>query len=148
MSSGTPIARRQVLRGGALAAPLLLAACGATGGAGDGPAPAVKQPVKLAYLLHNATKREVDERHVPEYKEKNPHVDVEFSIIPDAELTAKITSLFAAGSGPEIYNPSNGPSTAFIDRGWAAEVDYRAIGLRSAQGLVDAYAWPTALDGW
>ncbi|MDQ3702987.1 MAG: extracellular solute-binding protein [Chloroflexota bacterium] len=148
MSSGTPLSRRQTLRGGALAAPLLLAACGATEGAGDAPAPAVKQPVKLTYLLHNTTKREVDERHVPEYKEKNPHVDVEFSIIPDAELTPKITSLFAAGSGPEIYNPSNGPSTAFIDRGWAAEVDYRAIGLRSAQGLVDAYAWPTALDGW
>jgi multiple sugar transport system substrate-binding protein len=124
----------------------LLAACGAPGG---GPPEAqTKAPVKLIYLLHNNTKRGVDETHVPEYKEKNPHVEVEFSIVPDAELSAKITSLFAAGSGPEIYNPSNGPSTAFLDRGWAAEVDYKAIGLGSAQKLVDAYAWPTALDGW
>ena len=27
-------------------------------------------------------------------------------------------------------------------------MDYKAIGLGSAQKLVDAYAWPTALDGW
>ncbi len=94
MSIGITISRRRTLSGGAVTAPLLLAACGATGGAGDGPAPAVKQPVKLTYLLHNATKREVDERHVPEYKEKNPHIDVEFSMIPDAELTAKITFFF------------------------------------------------------
>jgi multiple sugar transport system substrate-binding protein len=104
--------------------------------------------VKLTYLLHNSTKKQVDETKFPEYKAQNPHVDLEFSLVPDADLTGKITSLFAAGSGPEIYNPFSGPSTAFLDHGWAAEVDYRAIGLRNAQGLVDAYAWPTALDGW
>jgi len=131
-----------------MTAPLLLAACGGPAGGGEGAPQAAKKPVKLTYLLHNTTKKQVDEQHIGEYKDKNPHVDVEFSLVPDAELAGKITSLFAAGTGPEIFNPSSSPSTVMIDRGWAAEVDYKAIGLGSAQKLVDAYAWPTALDGW
>jgi multiple sugar transport system substrate-binding protein len=141
--------RRMVTRGAALVAGLgglAVAACGAPDG---GPAESrSKQPVRLTYVLHNTTKKEVDERHVPEYTEKNPHVTVEFSLVPDAELTAKITSLFAAGSGPELFNPSSSPAAGFIDRGVAAEVNYRAIGLGSAQKLVDAYAFPGALDGY
>jgi multiple sugar transport system substrate-binding protein len=142
------VSRRGCLVGAGAAAPFLLTACGASGGAGESPASAVKQPVALTYLLHNTTKKETDERHVPEYKERNPHVSVEFSLVPDSELSGKISSLFAAGTGPDIFNPSSAPSPLMIDRGWAAEVDYKAIGLGSAQKLVDAYAWPTALDGW
>ncbi len=142
------ISRRGILGGAAVTAPLLLAACGGSAGSGDGAPQAAKKPVRLTYVLHNTVKKETDERHVSEYKEKNPHVDVEFSLVPDAELAGKITSLFAAGSGPEIFNPSSSPAAGMIDRGWTAEVDYKAIGLGSAQKLVDAYAWPTALDGW
>jgi multiple sugar transport system substrate-binding protein len=138
-----------VTRSAALAAGLgglAAAACGAPGG---GPAERQsKKPVRLTYVLHNSTKKEVDEKHVPEYTGTNPHVTVEFSLVPDAELTAKLTSLFAAGSGPELFNPSSSPAAGFIDRGVAAEVNYRAIGLGSAQKLVDAYAFPGALDGY
>jgi len=141
--------RRMVTRSAALAAGLgglAAAACGAPGG---GPAERQsKKPVRLTYVLHNSTKKEVDEKHVPEYTGTNPHVTVEFSLVPDAELTAKLTSLFAAGSGPELFNPSSSPAAGFIDRGVAAEVNYRAIGLGSAQKLVDAYAFPGALDGY
>jgi multiple sugar transport system substrate-binding protein len=125
---------------------LALAACGAPGA--SAPDNATKKPVRLTYLLHNTTKKEVDEKHIAEYKDKNPHVTVEFSLVPDAELTAKITSLFAGGSSPEIFNPSSSPAAGMIDRGWAAEVDYRAIGLGTAQKFVDAYDFPGALDGY
>src|SRR5262249_26079831 len=77
--------RRAVARlagGGALAG--VLAACGAPGGAGEGAAPAAKAPVRLTYVLHNTAKRDVDAKHVPEYTDKNPHVSVEFSLVPDA----------------------------------------------------------------
>src|SRR5687768_2275684 len=147
---GQHTSRRGVFgQGAALAAGvggLALAACGAPGGAGT--ESQTKQPVRLTYVLHNTTKKSVDEKHVAEYTEKNPHVTIEFSLVPDAELTAKITSLFAAGSGPEIFNPSSSPAAAFIDRGFASEVDYKAIGLGSAQKFVDAYAFPGALDGY
>jgi multiple sugar transport system substrate-binding protein len=141
--------RRGLAAGGAAAAGVLaLAACGAPAGSEGADGTQTKKPVTLTYILHNTTKKGVDETHVPEYKEKNPHVSVEFALVPDAELTGKITALFAAGTGPEIYNPSSSPSTGMIDRGWAAEIDTRAIGLGSTQKLIDAYAWPTALDGY
>jgi multiple sugar transport system substrate-binding protein len=122
------------------------AACGAP--TTSGPESQTKKPVRITYVLHNNTKKGVDEKHVPEYVEKNPHVTVEFSIVPDAELTAKVTSLFAAGSSPEIFNPSSSPSTGMIDRGWAAEIDYKTIGLGSAQKFVDSYASSTPVDGY
>src|SRR5262245_28786461 len=122
------------------------AACGAP--TTSGPETQTKKPVRITYVLHNNTKKGVDEKHVPEYVEKNPHVTVEFSIVPDAELTAKVTSLFAAGSSPEIFNPSSSPSTGMIDRGWAAEIDYKTIGLGSAQKFVDSYASSTPVDGY
>jgi multiple sugar transport system substrate-binding protein len=147
-SKGLSRRRAAVLLGGGASLAGVLAACGAPGGAGGGQAQAVKQPVHLTYVLHNSTKRDVDAKHVPEYTEKNPHVTVEFSIVPDAELAGKITSMFAAGSGPEIYNPSSSPSTGMIDRGWAAEIDYKAIGLGSAQKFADAYATANAVDGY
>jgi multiple sugar transport system substrate-binding protein len=112
------------------------------------PGAETKKPVRLTYVLHNSAKKGVDEKHFPEYKEKNPHVDLDFSLVPAGDLTAKITSLFAAGSGPEIYNDWSGATTAYMDRGWAVEIDYKGIGLGSAQKLTEAYAWPGALDGW
>ncbi len=145
------VLRRTVVQtvagGGVALTAAFFAACGADTGTA-GPGADRKKPVHLTYLLHNSTKKGVDEKHVPEYKEKNPHVDVEFTLIPDAELTGKITSLFAAGSSPEIYNPWSGATTGLIDKGWAAEIDYKAIGLGSQQKLLDSYAWPGALDGW
>jgi len=140
----TIAARLAVPAAGSLA--VFAAACGAP--STGGPESQTKKPVHITYLLHNTTKRDVDTKHVPEYTEKNPHVTVEFTIVPDADLTAKITSLFAAGTGPEIYNPSSSPSTAFIDRGLAAEIDYKAIGLGSAQKFVDSYASSTPVDGY
>src|SRR6266540_2615175 len=142
------VMRRSVLRAGIPAATVLtLAACGTGAGTAE-PSNERKKPVRITYVLHNSTKKSVDEKHVPEYTEKNPHVTVEFSLVPAGDLTAKITSLFAAGSGPEIYNDWSGATTAYLDRGWATEIDYKAIGLGSAQKLTDAYAWPGALDGW
>jgi multiple sugar transport system substrate-binding protein len=141
--------RRQMVAGSASVAAmsaLALAGCGAP--TSSGPESQTKKPVRITYMLHNTTKMGVDQKHVPEYTEKNPHVSVEFAQVPDADLTAKITSLFAAGSGPEIYNPSSSPSTSFIDRGWAAEIDYKAIGLGSAQKFVDSYASSTPVDGY
>ena len=141
------VGRRSVLGAVSAVGVLALAACGAGEGAAGQKAES-KKPVRITYVLHNSNKKGVDEKHVPEYVEKNPHVTVEFSLVPAGDLTAKITSLFAAGSGPEIYNDWSGATTAYMDRGWAAEIDYKAIGLGSAQKLVDAYAYPSALDGW
>jgi multiple sugar transport system substrate-binding protein len=148
IAARSTLRRRCLLGAATLAGGAALAACGAGDAAPASEGARTKGPVTLTYVLHNSSKQEVDQRHLPEYKEKNPHVTVEYSLVPDAELPTKITSLFAAGSAPEIFNPSSNPSTAMIDRGWTAEIDYKAIGLGSAQRLVDAYAWPTALDGW
>lgn len=137
--------RRRALGAAALVPALAAAACSAPPA---GSPPPTKAPVHLTYLLHNATKMQVDQRHLPEYTAQNPHVTVEFSQVPDSELSGKITALFAAGTGPEIYNPWSGASTGFIARGWAAEIDTKALGLGSVQKLIDAYAWPGALDGW
>ncbi|MGH2366738.1 MAG: extracellular solute-binding protein [Chloroflexota bacterium] len=148
MNGATNTTRRRLgLLTAGISGAALAAACGPAPESGS-PETATKQPVKLIYLLHNSTKAEVDQRHFPEYQAQNPHVEVEFSLVKDSELTEKITTLFVAGSAPEIYNPFSGPSAGFLDRGWAAEIDYRAIGLGSAQKLQDAYAWPGALDGW
>src|SRR5262249_54405811 len=59
-----------------LVAGLALASCGADREGTAGPGAERHKPVRLTYVLHNATKKGVDEKHFPEYKERNPHVDL------------------------------------------------------------------------
>jgi multiple sugar transport system substrate-binding protein len=68
--------------------------------------------------------------------------------VPDAELREKTTTLFVGGDAPELHIPLGDHAIAYIDRGWAAEADYRAIGLKGAQAFADQYGWQQALDQW
>jgi multiple sugar transport system substrate-binding protein len=127
---------------------VLLAACAGPGAGTEGNPAAAKKPITLRLLSHNNNQREIFKRHDPAFMAQNPHITIEYMHVPDAELREKTTTLFVAGDGPELHIPQGDHAIAYIDRGWAAEVDYRTVGLRGAQGLVDAYAWQQALDQW
>lgn len=142
------LTRRTALGGLASAGAVLLAACGGQGGTTEPRAGLARKPVTVRLLSHNPNQREVFQRHEAAHKAQNPHVTVEYMHVPDTELAEKTTTLFVAGDGPELHVPQGDHAMAYIDRGWAAEVDYRAAGLKGAQGLTDAYAWKEALDQW
>ena len=142
------LTRRTALGATTGGAGALVAACAGAGPSGSQQPAAAKKPVTLRLLSHNDNQRAVFQRHEPTFKAQNPHVTVEYMHVPDAELAEKTTTLFVAGDAPELHIPQGDHAIAYIDRGWAAEVDYRAIGLKGAQDLAGAYAWQQALDQW
>ncbi|HEX4202228.1 MAG TPA: sugar ABC transporter substrate-binding protein [Chthoniobacterales bacterium] len=53
-------------------------------------------------LLSNASTQNVIQGLLKEYHEKNPDIDFQISIIPDASLLAKLNTLITAGQFPDI----------------------------------------------
>ena len=143
------ITRRTVFRTGVpVLSAAALAACGGPGAGSDQVPTAARKPVTLRLLSHNNNQREIFTRHEPAFKAQHPHVTTEFMHVPDAELGEKLTTLNVAGDAPELSIPQGDHAIAYIDRGWLADVDYRAIGMKGAQDLSNAYAWQQALDQW
>ncbi|MBI3972880.1 MAG: extracellular solute-binding protein [Chloroflexi bacterium] len=126
-----------------------LSACEAPGRQ-HAPESKVKAPFTLTMVLHNSNAKRIYERHFPEFKEKQSHVDAEWvlsSAIPGKEShEKKIATLIVAGTPPDIFIPWMQPGGAFLARGWAAPIDATAVGFGSVNQVLDQYAWREALD--
>jgi multiple sugar transport system substrate-binding protein len=164
--------RRFLLAGTGLAGAALLAACGqAAPTAAPTAAPAATKPaeaaaakptvaaakpaaasgakVKVNYWSHDFKPRvELDKKYFPEFQQKYPNVEaVDYDTAP-GNYNDKLQTAMAAGTGPDLYNLFDGLAPSFIDRGFAAEIDYSAIGVVSPDALIDQYAWKGVLDGY
>src|SRR5437867_2405695 len=160
--------RRFLLAGTGLAGAALLAACGqaaptaAPAATKPAEAPAAKPTVaaaapaqaggakvKINYWSHGFMPRiELDKKYFPEFQQKYPQVEaIEYDAAP-GKYEDKLQTAMAAGTGPDLYNLFDGLVPSFIDRGFAAEIDYSAIGVASPDALIDQYAWKGVLDGW
>ena len=113
------------------------------------PAQAGGGKIKLNYWSHDFAPRvQLDKKYFPDFLSKYPNVEtVEYDTSP-GNYNDKLQTAMAAGTGPDLYNLFDGLAPSFIDRGFAAEIDYAAIGVASPEALIDQYAWKGVLDGY
>ena len=103
---GWGVSRRGFL-GGATAAAFgpVLAACGASSGAGDvaGAASMPKEPVLLTYITWvGADQVALMQKAADVVKQKHPNIGVEVQTIPQAQMILKPTTMAAAGIPPDV----------------------------------------------
>jgi multiple sugar transport system substrate-binding protein len=104
MTKGT--SRRSVVLGAAAALPAAaLAACGQSGGTAT---TAEKKPATIQYWARYAGAiGEVEEKSLPVFKTKFPHLTVERTFIGAGSydnLLEKVTTSFASGTPPDVFN--------------------------------------------
>src|SRR5688500_18991033 len=95
------ISRRSVMLNAAMGG--ALAACGTAGGDGS-TSSAAKRPATISYLARYAGAiGEVEEKSIPVFKAKFPHITVERTYIGSGSYDAlleKVTTGFASGTAP------------------------------------------------
>lgn len=95
-----------------------------------------QDPVTVTLWMHNHAPRvAIDEELIAEFMEENPHITVEYEVVPDY-FTALQTAL-AAGAGPDVFNQFTLYNAQFYAQGMLAEVDPVAMGY---QTIEDVYA--------
>ena len=100
------------------------------------------EPVIVVYCAHNFTPRvELDEKYIAEFMEMNPHITVEYEVIP-ADFDQKLRTALAAGTGPDLFAQWNGDMGTFYAQGAIAPVAFEAIGYDSMQDFMDIYVAP------
>ena len=100
------------------------------------------EPVTVVYWAHNFTPRvELDEKYIAEFMELNPHITVEYEVIP-ADFDQKLRTALAAGTGPDLFAQWNGDMGTFYAQGAIAPVAFEAIGYDSMQDFMDIYVAP------
>ena len=100
------------------------------------------EPVTVVYWAHNFTPRvELDEKYIAEFMEMNPHITVEYEVIP-ADFDQKLRTALAAGTGPDLFAQWNGDMGTFYAQGAIAPVAFEAIGYDSMQDFMDIYVAP------
>jgi multiple sugar transport system substrate-binding protein len=100
------------------------------------------EPVTVVYWAHNFTPRvELDEKYIAEFMETNPHITVEYEVIP-ADFDQKLRTALAAGTGPDLFAQWNGDMGTFYAQGAIAPVAFESIGYDSMQDFMDIYVAP------
>lgn len=91
------------------------------------------QKVTITYWTHvNAPVQVVEKKLIAEYQQKNPNVQIDYVPVDFNSLPTKLTTAFAAGSAPDLFNYFQANAPALIKRGLLAPVDFQAFGTTSA----------------
>src|SRR5688500_13620246 len=103
-----------------------LAAGGAAGG--DGPtSSAAKKPATISYLARYAGAiGEVEEKSIPLFKAKFPHITVERTFIGSTSYDAlleKVTTGFASGTAPDVFNMGSSGIAGYAHPGHVLQLD-------------------------
>ncbi len=97
-----------------------------------------QDPVTVTLWMHNHTPRiAIDEELIAEFMEENPHITVEYEIVPDY-FTALQTAL-AAGAGPDVFNQFTLYNAQFYAQGMLAPVDPVAMGYQTIEDIYARY---------
>ncbi len=123
------VSRRAVMLGGASSAVLLLAACGQAAGQGDSGTGAAKKPATVQYWARYAGAiGEVEEKSIPFFKGKFPHITVEKTVITGSydNLLEKVTTSFASGSPPDVFNIGSSGIATYAHPGNVLQLDTNA----------------------
>lgn len=140
--------RRRTLGGAALGVSggLLGAACGAAGGAAGGAATKSVAPVQIAYTDWEPTDgAQIQETVIQQFRQKAPHVSVDYQKNPDTYLQ-KIQTLFVAGTPPDAFALSQPDLVQLMAQGSVADVD--AYLKRDAKEVDAGDFFKPHLEGW
>ncbi|MDQ3702008.1 MAG: extracellular solute-binding protein [Chloroflexota bacterium] len=127
-SSRRTMMTRGIARGASLGgAGILLAACGQNGGGGPGSASGgAKKPATLQYWARYAgALGEVEEKSLPVFKSTFPHITVERAVITGSydNLLEKVTTSFASGSAPDVFNMGSSGIASYAHPGNVLQLD-------------------------
>src|SRR5688500_688723 len=108
------------------AATALLTACGTAGGDGS-TSSAAKRPATISYLARYAGAiGEVEEKSLPVFKAKFPHITVERTFIGSTNYDAlleKVTTGFASGTAPDVFNMGSSGIASYSHPGHVLQLD-------------------------
>ncbi|HET7768015.1 MAG TPA: extracellular solute-binding protein, partial [Chloroflexota bacterium] len=124
MNANSPTRRALLLSSSAATA--LLAACGTAGGS-ESTSSAAKKPASISYLARYAGAiGEVEEKSIPLFKAKFPHITVERTYIGSGSYDAlleKVTTGFASGTAPDVFNMGSSGIASYSHPGHVLQLD-------------------------
>ena len=120
------VTRRAAVLGGVVSAGSVLAACGQAGGGQTGGGTAVKRPATVQYWARYAGAiGEVEEKSIPVFKSTFPHLTVERTFVSGTydNLLEKVTTSFASGTPPDVFNIGSSGIATYAHPGSVLQLD-------------------------
>jgi len=82
---------------------------------------------------------ELYEKLIAEYEALNPHVDIEYTAVPNNEFFMKMLTAMSTRTGPDVFAMSSTQIAAYLQRGTVAPILPEAFGFSSQEELVASY---------
>lgn len=83
----------------------------------------------VTYWTHvNPPSQAIEKKLIERYLKDNPNVEIEYAPVDFVSLPTKLTTAFAGGGGPDIFNYFQSYAPALVQRGFLASVDFKAFG--------------------
>jgi len=107
-----------------------------------------QEPVTVTFWSHTHPPMvDLNEQLIAEYMELNPHVTIEYQVIPNNLFFETMLVSTSTGVGPDVMNMGNAQLVSdYLPRGLVAELDVEALGFESLDDLLATYV-PNALSG-
>lgn len=103
-------------------------------------------PVTVKLWMHNHPPRiPLDNDLLAKFKEENPNITVEYTVVPDQEWDTTLATALASGSGPDLFNQATFAIGQFYSQGILAPVDAVAAGYEDQGAVYAAYESGDAL---
>ncbi|HEX6478786.1 MAG TPA: ABC transporter substrate-binding protein [Ktedonobacteraceae bacterium] len=104
--------------------------------------------VTLTYWTHvNPPINQVEQKLIARYETLHPNVKITYLPVDIGSLSTKLTTAFAGGSGPDIFNYFQSYAPALEQRGLIAPLDYPSFGVNNEQAFAAQYL-PSIVNGF
>jgi multiple sugar transport system substrate-binding protein len=104
--------------------------------------------VTLTYWTHvNPPVNKVEQQLIARYEALHPNVKVTYLPVDINSLSTKLTTAFAGGSGPDIFNYFQSYAPALEQRGLIAPIDYASFGVKDEKAFAARYL-PSIVNGF
>lgn len=104
--------------------------------------------VHLTYWTHvNPPSNKVEQTLIARYEQLHPNVTITYLPVDISSLSTKLTTAFAAGNGPDIFNYFQSYAPALEQRGLVVPLDYSAFGVQNQSAFAARYL-PSILKGF
>jgi multiple sugar transport system substrate-binding protein len=102
--------------------------------------------VTVKLWMHNHPPRiALDEELIASFEEENPGINVEYTVVPDAEWDTTLGTALASGSGPDLFNQATFAIGQFYSQGIIAPLDAEAAGYADQAAVYADYESGDAL---
>jgi hypothetical protein len=103
--------------------------------------------VTITYWTHvNPPVNKVEQQLIAHYEALHPNVKITYLPVDISSLSTKLTTAFAGGSGPDIFNYFQSYAPALEQRGLIAPIDYTSFGVKDENAFAARYL--TFLASW